>query len=158
VTTSPLSPDEQARRRAWFRQHWETGVAFNRTCGVTVRRWELEGVELVMPYSDALSAHPGVFHGGAIATLIDTAGGAAVMAGHDFNHGSRLSTVAMSVQYLAAARGETVVAFARCTQRGRRTHFSDVVVRMESGVAVAQGLVTVTIGGERAGLTPGGRP
>jgi len=77
------------------------------------------------------------------------------MAGHDFNHGSRLSTVAMSVQYLAAARGETVVAFARCTQRGRRTHFADVMVRMESGVAVAQGLVTVTIGGERAGLTLG---
>ena len=66
---------------------------------------EPDGVELVMPYSDASSAHPGVFHGGAIATLIDTAGGAAVMAGHDFDHGSRLSTVAMSVQYLAAARG-----------------------------------------------------
>ena len=146
---TPLSPEEQARRSAWFRHHWESGVAFNRTCGITVRRWGPDGVEMVMPYSDELSAHAGVFHGGALATLIDTAGGAAVMAGHDFNLGSRLSTVSMSVQYLAAARGETVVAVAQCTKRGRQTHFAEVMVRMESGVAVAQGLVTVTIVGER---------
>ncbi len=146
----PMSPEEQARRSEWFREHWDTGVAFNRALGIRVRRWGPDGVEMVMPYSDELSAHPGVFHGGAIATLIDTAGGAAVMAGHDFTRGSRLSTVAMSVQYLATARGETVVADARCTKRGRQTHFAEVMVRNESGPAVAQGLVTVTILGERA--------
>jgi uncharacterized protein (TIGR00369 family) len=146
---TPLGPEEQARRSEWFRHHWNTGVAFNRTCGIKVRRWEPDGVEMEMAYSDDLSAHAGVFHGGAIATLIDTAGGAAVMAGHDLNLGSRLSTVAMSVQYLAAARGEPVIAFAQCTKRGRQTHFADVLVRMESGLAVAQGLVTVTIIGER---------
>jgi uncharacterized protein (TIGR00369 family) len=145
-----MTPEEQARRSAWFRDHWQTGVAFNRTCGMTVRRWDPDGVEMMMPYSDELSAHTGVFHGGALATLIDTSGGAAVMAGHDFTLGSRLSTVAMSVQYLAAARGETVVAYARCTKRGRQTHFAEVMVRTESGLAVAQGLVTVTIVGERA--------
>jgi uncharacterized protein (TIGR00369 family) len=150
VPNAPLSPEEQAQRSAWFRDHWETGVAFNRTCGITVRRWGPDGVEMVMPYSDELSAHTGVFHGGALATLIDTAGGAAVMAGHDFNLGSRLSTVSMSVQYLAAARGETVVASARCTKRGRQTHFAEVMLCTENDVAVAQGLVTVMIVGERA--------
>jgi uncharacterized protein (TIGR00369 family) len=145
-----LSPEEQAQRSAWFRDHWETGVAFNRTCGITVRRWGPDGVEMVMPYSDELSAHTGVFHGGVLATLIDTAGGAAVMAGHDFNLGSRLSTVSMSVQYLAAARGEAVVAFARCTKRGRQTHFAEVMLRTGNDAAVAQGLVTVMIVGERA--------
>ena len=154
AVTTPLSPDEQQHRSAWFREHWQTGVAFNRTCGITVRAWGPDGVEMVMPYSDELSAHVGVFHGGALATLIDTAGGAAVMAGHDFNLGSRLSTVSMSVQYLAAARGETVVAHAHCTKRGRQTHFAEVMVRMESGLPVAQGLVTVTIVGERAEFRP----
>jgi uncharacterized protein (TIGR00369 family) len=148
VATS-LSREEQARRSEWFRHHWDTGVAFNRTCGITVRRWSPDGVEMVMLYSDELSAHAGVFHGGAIATLIDTAGGAAVMAGHDFNLGSRLSTVSMSVQYLVAARGETVVALAHCTKRGRQTHFAEVTVSTDSGLAIAQGLVTVTIVGER---------
>jgi uncharacterized protein (TIGR00369 family) len=147
---NPLSPEEQTRRSEWFRRHWETGVAFNRTCGITVRRWGPDGVEMVMPYSDELSAHAGVFHGGALASLIDTAGGAAVMAGHDFNLGSRLSTVSMSVQYLAAARGETVIAYATCTKRGRQTHFAEVMLRTEKDVAVAQGLVTVMIVGERA--------
>jgi len=154
VPSTPLSPEEQARRSEWFRRHWEGGVAFNRACGITVRKWGPEGVEMVMPYSDELSAHTGVFHGGALATLIDTSGGAAVMAGHDFNLGSRLSTVSMSVKYLAAARGETVVAYARCTKRGRQTHFADVMVRTDSDLPVAQGLVTVMIVGERAEFRP----
>ncbi len=104
-----LSDDEQRRRRAWFRAHWETGVQFNRSCGITVRRWDNDAVELALPFADRLSAHDGIFHGGVIAALIDTAATGAVMAGHDFNLGSRVSTVSMAVQYLSAAPNEDVV-------------------------------------------------
>jgi hypothetical protein len=37
-----LTGEQQQQRRAWFRRHWEEGVAFNRTCRITVRRWEPE--------------------------------------------------------------------------------------------------------------------
>jgi uncharacterized protein (TIGR00369 family) len=146
-----LTEEEQRRRRAWFRRHWEEGVAFNHHCHITVRRWEPDGVELVLPYADHLSAHSGIFHGGVISALIDTAGSAAVMAGHDFNKGSRLTTVSLAVQYLSPAAGD-VVAYARCTRRGKQVHYADVIVRSESGKDVAQGLVTVHIAGERPGL------
>ncbi len=147
-----LSNDEQRRRRAWFRAHWETGVQFNRSCGITVRRWDNDAVELALPFADRLSAHDGIFHGGVIAALIDTAATGAVMAGHDFNLGSRVSTVSMAVQYLSAAPNEDVVGLAHCTRRGRQTHFAEVVVQSDSGKPLAQGLVTVIVSGERRGL------
>jgi hypothetical protein len=45
-----------------------------------------------------------------------------------------------------------VVAYATCTQRGRRTQFADVTVCSITGVVVAHGLVTVNTSGERRGL------
>ena len=48
---------EQERRREWFREHWTHGVPFNKHCGIEVRRWDAEAVELFLPYSDQLSAH-----------------------------------------------------------------------------------------------------
>ena len=147
-----LSDEEQHRRREWFRHHWETGVAFNAHAGMTVRRWDPDGVEMLLPYADHLSAHEGVFHGGVISALIDTSGCGAVMAGHDFDKGSRLTTISLSVQYLTVAPGEDVVAHARCTRRGSSIHHAEVVVRSEtSDKEVARGLVTVQIAGERPG-------
>jgi uncharacterized protein (TIGR00369 family) len=150
-----LTDEEQEQRRAWFRRHWEQGVAFNHHCNITVRRWDPDGVELALPYADHLSAHTGVFHGGVISALIDTAGTGAVMAGHDFNKGSRLSTLALAVQYLSVAPGESVVAYARCRRRGSLVHYADVIVRSECGKEVAQGLVTAQVAGERPGLEDG---
>jgi uncharacterized protein (TIGR00369 family) len=148
-----LSDADQEARRDWFRRHWQTNVAFNRLCRISVRRWDADGVELVAGYSEELSAHPGVFHGGVIATLIDTTGTASVLAGHDFTRGSRISTAGMSVQYLAVARGEDVVAAARTIKRGRTVNVASVEVRgATSGRLLATGQVTATVEGERAGL------
>jgi uncharacterized protein (TIGR00369 family) len=134
-----LTDEEQVGRQAWFRRHWEEGVAFNQHCKITVRRWDPDGVELALPYADHLSAHTGVFHGGVISALIDTAGTGA----------------ALAVQYLSAAPGEDAVAYARCTRRGSLVHYAEVTVRSESGKDLAQGLVTAQVAGERAGLEEG---
>ncbi|MET7924370.1 PaaI family thioesterase [Streptomyces sp. NPDC005349] len=147
-----LGEQEQQDLRDWFREHWEQGVAFNRDCALSVRQWTPEGAELAIPYAERLSAHDGVFHGGVISALIDTAGGAAVMAGHDFAKGSRLSTVSLSVQYLLPAVGTEVVAHARCVRRGGRIHFSEVEVLRTDGQACARGQVVVSISGKRPGL------
>jgi uncharacterized protein (TIGR00369 family) len=147
-----LTEEEQQRRRDWFRNHWEQGVAFNRHCRIRVLRWDPDGVELELPYADQLSAHEGIFHGGVLSALIDTSGTGAVMAGHDFSKGSRCSTLSLAVQYLSVAPGEDVIAEAHCTKRGRQTHFAEVVVRSRSGKPVAQGLVTALIAGERPGV------
>ncbi|MFC9502129.1 PaaI family thioesterase [Streptomyces sp. NPDC057002] len=151
VAARTLTEQEQRERRAWFRARWEHGVAFNRRCRIRVTRWDPEAVEIALPFAESLSAHEGVFHGGVISALIDTAGSGAVIAGHDFSKGSRLSTVSISVQYLAPARGPEAVAYARCVKRGRRVHFADVDV-ITDGRICARGQVVVTISGERPGV------
>lgn len=151
VAAKTLTDREQRERRDWFRARWERGVAFNRYCRLRVTRWDPDGVEIVLPYTETLSAHEGLFHGGVVSALIDTAGAGAVIAGHDFTKGSRLSTVSMSVQYLAPAEGREAVAYARCVRRGGRLHFADVEV-LTDGRICARGQLVVTISGERAGV------
>jgi len=56
-----LTDDEQQQRREWFRSHWQTGVAFNLASGISVRRWDPDGVELLLPYRDDLTAHELLF-------------------------------------------------------------------------------------------------
>jgi uncharacterized protein (TIGR00369 family) len=152
VDPDTLSEEQQERRRNFFREHWTSGVAFNVTMGLSVVRWDPDGVELALPYSDALSAHEGALHGGVIGALIDTAGAGAVLAGHDFNRGSRLSTISMSINHLAAATGDGVIAEATCTRRGRTTHYAEVTVRRKDGTPVAQGIAAYLVAGERRGL------
>jgi uncharacterized protein (TIGR00369 family) len=144
-----LTEAEQEQWRDRFRRHWQDGVAFNKSCGITVRRWDPDGVELHLPFRDALGAHPGVFHGGVIAALIDTAGCGAVAAGHDYDRGSRITTVALAVQYFTVDPGQGVIAVARCTRRGRQINYAEVTVRSEAGKDLARGLVTVSASGTR---------
>ena len=146
-----LSEDDQQKRRSWFHHHFEHGVAFNVACGITIPRWDPEGVEFRLPFRADLGAHEGVLHGGVLAALIDTTGCGAVLAGHDFALGSRISTVDLTVQYLRPATGG-VVAEGRCTRRGRSINFADVVVRTDDGKDVARGIVTLMVSGERAGV------
>ena len=144
---------EQERRREWFRVHWTDGVPFNQHCGIEVRRWDAEAVELFLPYAQMLSAHDGIFHGGVISALLDTTASGAVMAGHDFTKGSRLTTISLSVQYLSVAPGEDLLAAARCTRRGRSVHFAQAqACGAISGQLVATGQVAVSICGERPGV------
>jgi len=144
-----LTAADQQTWRDRFRRHWQHGVAFNKACGMTVRRWDPDGVEMLLPFRDDLGAHPGVFHGGMLSALIDTAGCGAVAAGHDYARGSRITTVALAVQFLTVDPGRSVTAFARCARRGRQINYAEVTVRSEGGKEVAQGLVTVSVSGER---------
>jgi uncharacterized protein (TIGR00369 family) len=144
-----LSEADQRAMRDRFRKHWQEGVAFNRTCNMTVRRWDPDGVEMHLPFRPDLGAHPGVFHGGVISALIDTAGCAAVIAGHDFASGNRITTVSLAIQYLSIDPGHDAIAFACCTRRGRQISYADVTVRSDSGKDLAHGLVTAMVSGVR---------
>ena len=150
--TDVLTDAEQQRRSQWFREHWQNGVAFNRRCKMRVTRWDGDAVEILLPYADDLSAHSGIFHGGVVGALLDTTATAAVMAGHDFNRGSRLTTISMSVQYLSVAPGEDLMCEGVCTRRGRTVNFAQATARgATSGKPVASCQVAVNIAGERPG-------
>ena len=117
-----------ARLRERFRAVHQDEVAFNRLLGVRIEKWGPDGVTMTIPFREDLSAHAQTFHGGVLASLVDAAAGAAVMAGHDFTHGSRMSTVSMSMNFIAIAPGEGLTANAACTRRGRNMQYLHVVV------------------------------
>jgi uncharacterized protein (TIGR00369 family) len=141
------------RRRAWFRRHWQDEVAFNRLCGLRITRWDPDGVDATLPFAEQLTAHEGIVHGGVIAALIDTIGTGAVIAGQDYENGTRSMTVSLTVNYLSAAPGQDLVASARVTKRGRLVSFAEVDVRgAQTSKLVAQGLVTALVSGDRPGV------
>jgi uncharacterized protein (TIGR00369 family) len=144
---SQLSGEAAAARneelRARFRHVYQDEVPFNGLIGMKVTRWDADGVRFEVPFRDELASHAATFHGGVLAALIDAAAGGAVLAGHDFANGSRLSTVGMTVHYLSAAPQEDLVAEAVCTRRGRNLNYVHVdVVSSETRKPLAEGLVT----------------
>jgi uncharacterized protein (TIGR00369 family) len=149
-----LSQRRQDEIREWFRKHWQEEVAFSRLCGFEIVDFTPEVVRVRAAFRPELSAHEKIFHGGVLATLIDTTGSGAVIAGHDYSLGTRLTTVSMSVQYLSVAPGEDIVAEGRCTRRGRSLNFAQVVVSSASGKRLAEGMLTVNISGHREGPPP----
>jgi uncharacterized protein (TIGR00369 family) len=81
-------------------------------------------------------------HGGAIASLIDSAGG---LAARTLTHPAIVTTVEFKVNFLAPIRRGEVSAEGRVVHRGRRTAVSEVEVRDEADRPVACGLVTLMI-------------
>jgi uncharacterized protein (TIGR00369 family) len=146
-----MSRRRQDEIREWFRKHWQEEVAFSRLCGFEIVDFTPEVVRVRAAFRPELSAHEKIFHGGVLATLIDTAGSGAVIAGHDYSLGTRLTTVSMSVQYLSVAPGEDIIAEGRCTRRGRSLNFAQVVVTSTGGKRLAEGMLTVNVSGHRQG-------
>ncbi len=101
---------------------------------------------LTLPFADALVTIGATVHGGAIASLIDTAAMVAAWSDADVPANPRGTTVGLTVSYLAPATGADLQATARVLRRGRSLVYLDVDVRDASGAAVAKGLVTYKLG------------
>jgi uncharacterized protein (TIGR00369 family) len=148
-----LTAEEMTSRDEWFREHWSKHVPFNNEIGIEIVDWEPGLVRAKLRYEDRLSAHDGVFHGGVLATALDTVGGGCVAAGHDYNLGSRFTTVSMTVQYVGVAPGEPeVIVEGHCVKRGRRLNFSRSSVLTHDGRLLAEAVLTISASGERPRL------
>ncbi|WP_028063282.1 PaaI family thioesterase [Solirubrobacter soli] len=101
---------------------------------------------LVLPFRPELATIGDTVHGGAIATLIDTAGMAATWADDFEPESMKGSTVTLNVNYLAAANGTDLTAHAAVTRRGRSLVFSEVRVTEPDGRLVATGSIVQRLG------------
>src|SRR5579859_8008677 len=101
---------------------------------------------LTLPFTPALATLGTVVHGGAIASLIDTAAMVAAWSSPAVPSTLRGSTVGLTISYLAPAQGEDLHATARVLRRGRTLVYLDVEVRASSATLVAKGLVTYKLG------------
>ena len=96
--------------------------------------------------AEALVTIGTIVHGGAIASLIDTAAAVAAWSNAEVPANGRGTTVNLTVAYLAPALKEDLQAVARVLRRGRNLVYLDVEVSNAAGSAIAKGLVTYKLG------------
>jgi len=126
---------------AALRQRFE-GVPYHASLGVRVEAVEADRVRIRVPFTDAI-ANPGrALHGGVAASAVDIAGALAAWSGVDARRALESGTLDLSVDYLAAAIGEDIIATAEVLRRGKELVYSDVDVRNDAGKRIARGLVT----------------
>jgi uncharacterized protein (TIGR00369 family) len=107
---------------------------------------EADRAVLAMPFAPQLATVGDLVHGGALASLIDSAATAAAWSGADVPADGRSSTVGMTVNYLAPANGQDLTAVSQVLRRGRNLVHCDVDVRDAQGEAVARGVVIYKLG------------
>ena len=135
-----LTEEEQDRWRATLRDQM-TRTPYIGGLRIVVEAWSPDGARLRLPFAAELTNDGQAFHGGVIASLVDTAGAAAVWAGHDFDKGMRAATISLTVNYTGAGRGTDLVAEAVCVKRGRDLSFSEIRVSDPEG----RGIATATL-------------
>jgi uncharacterized protein (TIGR00369 family) len=114
--------------------------------GIEVEAIEIDRAKLRLPFRGEVTTVGDVVHGGAISALIDSAATAAAWSGADLSQNPRGTTIALTVNFVAAARGQTIVADAKVTQRGKSITFCEVDTRDAAGRLVATALVTYKLG------------
>lgn len=122
------------------------GAPLGRLLGLVPELVADDRVVVRLPFRTEITTIGDTVHGGAIAGLIDTSATAAVWAGADLAAQTRGTTIGLTVNYLAAGRGQDLVATARVLQRGRAICVLEVTVAGADGAAVARALVTYKVG------------
>lgn len=113
--------------------------------GIRLESIEPDRARLALPWSDGVATMADVVHGGAIATLADTAAMAAAWATDDVPESLTGATVSLTLDYLAAARGD-LAAEARVVRRGGRLVYTRVDVTDAAGQLVAAGQAVYSLG------------
>ena len=142
--TEPLSEEQQQKRRLAVRNIMPK-TPFLAGLGIVFEKYEPDDVTIRLPFREDLTNDGTYFHGGVIASVIDTTGAAAAWSNHDFDKGSRASTVSMTVQYVGAAKKSDLVCHARTVRRGKELTFTEITATDGDGRTVAHGVQTYRI-------------
>ena len=128
-----------AEQELEIRRKFETNH-FPRMLGIEIDSLEPGRAVLGVTVRKELLQLQGVMHGGAIASLIDTAVAFAIASTCRPN--DRFTTVEMKVNYLSAIRDGRVTADARLIRDGRRIIVAECDVHDSGGRLAAKGLLT----------------
>ncbi len=122
-----------------IRDKFETN-AFPRSLGIELDSIEQGRARLSLEVGSQHLQLAGIMHGGAIATLIDTAVAFAIVGASEPH--ARFTTVEMKVNYLSAIREGRVIADARLIRDGRRIVVAECDLFDSKGRLAAKGLLT----------------
>jgi uncharacterized protein (TIGR00369 family) len=132
-----MTSPQIAQARARFAR-----VSFAEWLGVTVADLSEDHATLVLPNRAEHLNAGGVLNGGASASLLAMAGTLAAWTGVDLDADLQLSCVDLSVQYLAPATAEDVVAEAHVLRRGRSLVVLDVALTTRAAAPICRGLLS----------------
>jgi len=118
---------------------------FAAALGLRLESIEPDRARMAMPWSDSLATMADIVHGGAIATLADTAAMAAAWASDEVPESISGATVSLTLDYLTAGRGD-LTADAWVTRRGGRLVYVRVDVADAAGQSVAAGQAVYSLG------------
>ena len=96
-----------------------------------------------MPFSKELTQAYGVVHGGAIASLADTAVAFALMT--LIHPGERVTTAELKMNFLTSVHNGEMIGEARIIHKGKKLVLADMEVKREDGKLIAKGLATYVI-------------
>jgi uncharacterized protein (TIGR00369 family) len=144
VEPGGLSEEDQRARRRAIAEMMPT-TPFLSWLGVTFERYEPDDVVLRLPFRHDLTNDGTYYHGGVVASVIDTAGVAAAWSAHDFDKGTRASTISMSIQYVGACKRSDLLCAARTVRRGKELIFTEITATDGDGRTVAHGVQTYRI-------------
>ena len=128
-----------AERLQQIREKFETNH-FPRSLGIELDSIEQGRARLSLEVTRRHLQLAGVMHGGAIATLIDTAVAFAIVGASDAQ--ARFTTIEMKVNYLSAIREGRVIAEAKLIRDGRRIVVAECDLFDSTGQLAAKGLLT----------------
>lgn len=99
--------------------------------GGRLTRVEPGAVDIELPFSLEISQQHGFFHGGAVASIADSAGGYAALT--LFEGTDAVLTVEFKVNFCAPARGDRLEAQGRVIKPGRTLTLTDIAVYAHDG-------------------------
>jgi len=139
-------PDNTSQTRAEIIRQFLPTSPYVGHLGIQLIDMQPDMAMLRLPFANSLITNGTTIHGGAIASLIDTAAMVAAWADDSVPENMRGTTVSMSITYLAPAEHEDIQATARVLRRGRSLVYLDVEVQSVSGKNIARGLITYKLG------------
>jgi uncharacterized protein (TIGR00369 family) len=139
-----LTEEQQQRRRAAVADLMPA-TPYLAGLGIVIERFEPDEASIRLPFRPDLTNDGTYYHGGVIASVIDTTGALAAWSNHDFDKGARASTVAMSIQYVGACKQSDLLCHARAVRRGKELTFTEITATDADGAVVAHGIQTYWI-------------
>lgn len=135
MSENELDPGRLARAREAF-----ASVPYARLLGLELGEVRRGKVTIQLTVRDDLKQYQGVVHGGAVASLIDTAAAFAVVT--ELEAGERVTTTDLTIHYLRPVSSGRVSATARIVRGGRRLFVLSVDVTNDQQVLLATAVTT----------------
>ncbi len=110
-------------------------VPYAKLIGLELGEMKSGEANLYLEVRDQLKQNQGVVHGGAVASLIDTAAAFAVVT--RLESGERVTTTDLTIHYLRPITSGRLIATARIVRGGRRLFVLSVEVRNDNQALVA---------------------